>query len=133
MKWLYMVVHIFFESDSYKIFFLVNTVILLHKGADWMRNQLEEKRAGKSKAKASASEEKIENTVIKAFAKSMDKSGQIVQNDRKMGMTFLPEEFLEGGLFVFLDVFLKRGKKVHVVSKGGSIVYFIEGRSPSQT
>ena len=83
-----------------------------------MRNQLEEKRAGKSKAKASASEEKIENTVIKAFAKSMDKSGQIVQNDRKMGMTFLPEEFLEGGLFVFLDVFLKRGKKVHVVSKG---------------
>ena len=95
-----------------------------------MRNQLEEKRAGKSKAKASASEEKIENTVIKAFAKSMDKSGQIVQNDRKMGMTFLPEEFLEGGLFFFLDVFLKRGKKVHVVSKGGSIVYFIEGRSP---
>ena len=97
-----------------------------------MRNQLEEKRAGKSKAKASASEEKIENTVIKAFAKSMDKSGQIVQNDRKMGMTFLPEEFLEGGLF-FLDVFLKRGKKVHVVSKGGSIVDFIEGRSPSKT
>ena len=114
MKWLYI---FFFESDSYKIFFPVNTVILLHKGADWMRNQLEEKRAGKSKAKASASEEKIENTVIKAFAKSMDKSGQIVQNDRKMGMTFLPEEFLEGGLF-FLDVFLKRGKKVHVVSKG---------------
>ena len=108
MKWLYV---FFFESDSYKIFFFpVNTVILLHKGADWMRNQLEEKRAGKSKAKASASEEKIENTVIKAFAKSMDKSGQIVQNDRKMGMTFLPEEFLEGGLF-FFGCFFKERKK----------------------
>ena len=84
-----------------------------------MRNQLEEKRAGKSKAKASASEEKIENTVIKAFAKSMDKSGQIVQNDRKMGMTFLPEEFLEGGLF-FLDVFFQREEKVHVSKEAQS-------------
>ena len=91
-----------------------------------MRNQLEEKRAGKSKAKASASEEKIENTVIKAFAKSMDKSGQIVQNDRKMGMTFLPEEFLEGGLFFFGCFFFKERKKVHVVSKGGSIVYSLK-------
>ena len=115
MKWLYI---FFFESDSYRIFFPVNTVILLHKGADWMRNQLEEKRAGKSKAKASASEEKIENTVIKAFAKSMDKSGQIVQNDRKMGMTFLPEEFLEGGLFFFGCFFFKERKKCMLYLKG---------------
>ena len=81
-----------------------------------MRNQLEDKRAGKSKAKASSSEEKIENTVIKAFAKSMDE-GQIVPNDRKMGTTFLPEEFIEGGLFFGCFILKKKNLQFHEIFK----------------
>ena len=81
-----------------------------------MRNQLEDKRAGKSKAKASSSEEKIENTVIKAFAKSMDE-GQIVPNDRKMGTTFLPEEFIEGGLFFGCFILKKENLQFHEIFK----------------
>ena len=70
----------------------------MKKGADWMKNQLEEKRASKSKQKASASEEQIESTVMKAFAKSMaeDEEETTPPTDRKMATVTKPGELDEG-------------------------------------